>query len=127
MFNRARSELEAPTVADQLDAFEQKVLSTPTSAIRGMVRSDSSWESQVAALRAKPRVTALQEQILGFIAMYGPRTALELEQIAEFRDAGSYNVRRRCSELTKSGRLVRCGTRNGAGLLDIRGHDVSHG
>lgn len=103
----------------QPDLWEEAVIRTPTRELRGMIREDSPMESQVAALRAKPRVAALQQRIISALVFYGPKTAKELEVLPELRDAGDYNVRRRCSELTKSGRLVRGATRDGAALLDL--------
>lgn len=98
-----------------------QALSVPTTAIRGMVHGSDGIESQAAAVRALPKVEALRQRILATLALHGPLSALEIEAMPEYADAGDYAVRRRCSDLTTSGRVVRCGSRGGAGLLDIPG------
>lgn len=102
-------------------SFEGEALSRPTREILGLVHGNDPIESQVAAIRALPGINELQQRILAYIVAHGPHTALELEDLPEFRDAGQYNVRRRCSGLCKMDPplLVRVGRRGTAGLLDI--------
>lgn len=104
--------------ADEPGLFAQAA-SVRTGEILGMVHGNDPVTSQAAAVRAKPGVHALQQRILAVLAQHGPLTALELEKWPELRDAGEYNVRRRCSDLYTAGKVRRVGVREGAGLLEI--------
>lgn len=110
-----------PSVPESDDLFAAIAVSQPTAAIRGMVHGTDPIESQVAACRALPGRTALQQRILATVAQHGPLTAVEIEKMPEYRDVGLYNVRRRCSDLRKAvpPQLVRVGRRGTAALLDI--------
>lgn len=103
---------------DEPSLFAQAT-SVPIREVVGMVHGNDPIESQAAAVRAKPTVEELRRRILHYVALHGPHTPLEMEECPEFADAGRYNVRRRCSDLTTSGRAVRRGTRGGSGLIDI--------
>ncbi len=118
---RPKHPTSVQTNLSQLNAFDAVALQTPTRDLLGMVRGDSPWTSQVAAVKALGGRTKLQVRILAHIAAHGPATALEIESHPAFADVKPYGCRRRCTDLVKMvpPQLVRIGRRGDAGLLDI--------
>ncbi len=99
------------------DLFTAPVLATPTSAIRGMVRSDATIESQRAAVDVLPKRTELQNAILEVLATKGPMTRRELER--HFKVSGVSTVQARVSELKTQQRIVQVGRRDKMAVWDL--------
>ncbi len=93
-------------------AFDRSVLATPTRDLMGMVRGNSPIESQRAAVDVRPKLTAIQTQIVGLLTVYGPMTARELETHGAFDGLGPSTVRKRISELKQMGQVVQVGRKD---------------
>lgn len=86
-----------------------EVVTVPASAIRGMVRGDSSTTSQAAAVRILPKMSILEARLLDLIT-YRPSTAGELERLDEFKGHYAMNtVRTRISALKRKGLIMDSG------------------
>lgn len=110
---------KGPAVPQDEPSLFAQATSVPRRETVGMFHGTDPVESQAAAVRALPGRYALQARILEVIARMGPLTALDIEAMPEFADAGVYAVRRRASDLRTAGKLVKVGTRDGAAILDI--------
>lgn len=96
--------------AAQLDmAFVEPVLATPTAEIRGMVRAESSIESQRAAVDALKGCEFIRWRILQILTSEGPQNARQLEERREFARFGKSTVRKRITELKQARQVVAVG------------------
>lgn len=88
-------------------AFARPAIETPTREIREIVRPENPITSQVAAVKALPRRSALKRRILEILATEGPSyrpeglTDRELETRNEFRGYAPSTVRCRRKDLYK--------------------------
>lgn len=87
-----------------------------------MHRAADPDTSRQAAERVAEKLSALQERVLVAVAGYGSRgaTAREVERLQAFADCGPSTVRKRLSELTRAGKLVENGRRDGMTVYAYR-------
>lgn len=121
-FRRAPHDLPRGVRKDaaQLEAdFLAPVLATPTREIRGMVRGNDPIESQAAAVKVLPRLSALERRLLHILATEGRYNARDLENRVEFKKLAPSTVRCRLSRLKKLGKIVQVGRKDDMGEWGI--------
>lgn len=119
---RPRHPRGVPRSEAQMDlAFVAPVLETPTREIRGMVRGNGSIETQAAAVKVRRggRCAQIRRRILDILVVEGPQNCHMLEDRTEFRHDGVCTVRKRITELTQEGMVVKVGREDGCALWGI--------
>lgn len=75
----------------------------------GMARTSDPLTSHEAADVVAPRVTAIQTKVLEAFTTHGNMTAYDAEKLDEFSQYGHATIRKRISELARSGYLTERG------------------